>query len=159
MSLSRCFRDLTDPSAVAVGKQERNGDRGVPSFNFPDSAMSPILAIGSLPVLVTVHLTAIQGVHGHTASKFQRLAGAVTPWNVLSDSLERNHGSGRGRAKFEIPGQVGQKSKGDFRWRRAAASSPRQFGQDRSRTTAKNDRKFGSPSKHLFLHITPQPSD
>lgn len=58
MSLSRCFRDLTVPSAVAVGKQERNGDRGVPSFNFPDSAMPPILAIGSLPVLVTAHLAA-----------------------------------------------------------------------------------------------------
>ena len=60
-----------------------------------------------------------------------------------------------GPRRFEIPGQVGKKSKGDFRWRTVAALSPRQFGQDRSRTTAKNDRTFGSPSKRLFLHITP----
>lgn len=112
MSLSRCFRDLTVPSAVAVGKQERNGDRGVPSFNFPDSAMPPILAIGSLPVLVTAHLAAIQGAHGPTVSKYQRLASAVTPWNVLSDSLKRRHGGGRVRADLKYPDRSEKSQRG-----------------------------------------------
>jgi len=109
MSLSHCPTDLTDPSAVAVGKQGRMvivASR--PSTS--QTAMPPILAIGSLPVLVIAPLTAIQGVHGPTVSKLQRLARAVTPRNVLSDSLKRKHGSGRDRAEFEIPGQAGKKS-------------------------------------------------